>query len=50
MGTTRKALSNLALRDRVLLELDMTTALRPSELFALSVALFRWSRMQHERD
>lgn len=31
----RKALSNLNLRDRVLLELDMTNALRPSELFAL---------------
>jgi len=31
----RKALSRLNLRDRVLLELDMTNALRPSELFAL---------------
>jgi integrase len=31
----RKALSRLDLRDRVLLELDMTNALRPSELFAL---------------
>ena len=31
----RKALSQLELRDRVLLELDMTNALRPSELFAL---------------
>jgi integrase len=31
----RKALSGLSLRDRVLLELDMTNALRPSELFAL---------------
>jgi len=34
----RKALSRLDLRDRVLLELDMTNALRPSELFAL-----RWN-------
>jgi len=31
----RKALSGLRLRDRILLELDMTNALRPSELFAL---------------
>jgi integrase len=31
----RLVLSNLSLRDRVLLELDMTNALRPSELFAL---------------
>ena len=31
----RNALSHLALRDRLLLELDMTNALRPSELFAL---------------
>jgi len=31
----RNALSYLALRDRILLELDMTNALRPSELFAL---------------
>ena len=31
----RDALSRLELRDRVLLELDMTNALRPSELFAL---------------
>lgn len=31
----RKALCALPLRDRVLLELDMTNALRPSELFAL---------------
>ena len=31
----RNALSRLLLRDRVLLELDMTNALRPSELFAL---------------
>jgi integrase len=31
----RSALSRLALRDRILLELDMTNALRPSELFAL---------------
>jgi integrase len=31
----RAALSQLPLRDRILLELDMTNALRPSELFAL---------------
>lgn len=31
----RDALAQLALRDRILLELDMTNALRPSELFAL---------------
>jgi integrase len=31
----RKALSRLKLRDRALLELDMTNALRPGELFAL---------------
>jgi hypothetical protein len=29
------ALSHLGLRDRILLELHMTNALRPSELFAL---------------
>jgi integrase len=33
----RAALSSLSLRDRILLTLDMTNALRPSELFA-----FRW--------
>jgi len=38
----RLALSRLALRDRILLELDMTNALRPSELFA-----FRWKRFDH---
>jgi integrase len=31
----RNVLSQLSLRDRILLELDMTNALRPSELFAL---------------
>jgi integrase len=31
----RNALSHLSLRDRILLKLDMTNALRPSELFAL---------------
>jgi integrase len=31
----RNVLSHLTLRDRILLELDMTNALRPSELFAL---------------
>jgi integrase len=35
----RMALSKLELKDRILLELDMTNALRPSELFAL-----RWKR------
>jgi integrase len=38
----RLALSKLGLRDRILLELDMTNALRPSELFA-----FRWKRFDH---
>ena len=38
----REALSQLALRDRILLELDMTNALRPSELFAL-----RWKCFSH---
>ena len=38
----RLALSTLGLRDRLLLELDMTNALRPSELFA-----FRWKRFDH---
>src|ERR1700761_2344330 len=38
----RLALSELPLRDRILLELDMTNALRPSELFA-----FRWKRFDH---
>jgi integrase len=37
------ALSKLPLRDRILLELDMTNALRPSELFA-----FRWKRFVYE--
>jgi integrase len=31
----RKALSELNVRDRLLLELDMTNALRPGELFGL---------------
>lgn len=39
----RDALASLALRDRILLELDMTNALRPSELFAL-----RWSCFKYE--
>jgi integrase len=39
----RLALSKLSLRDRILLELDMTHALRPSELFA-----FRWRRFDYE--
>jgi integrase len=38
----RLALSELPLRDRILLELDMTNALRPSELFA-----FRWKRFDY---
>jgi integrase len=38
----RNALSTLTLRDRVLLELDMTNALRPEELFAL-----RWRCYSH---
>src|SRR5713226_636323 len=38
----REARSGLPLRDRILLELDMTNALRPSELFAL-----RWSCFNH---
>src|SRR5450631_1670706 len=44
----RDALSLLALRDRVLLELDMTNALRPSELFALRWKCFNYaeSKMQ----
>src|SRR6202000_1291446 len=37
------ALSKLDLRDRILLELDMTNALRPSELFA-----FRWKRFAYK--
>ena len=36
------ALSKLELRDRILLELDMTNALRPGELFAL-----RWQCFNH---
>jgi integrase len=39
----RLALSKLTLRDRILLELDMTNALRPSELFA-----FRWKRFDYQ--
>ena len=39
----RMALAKLKLRDRILLELDMTNALRPSELFA-----FRWKRFDYE--
>ena len=44
----RDALLHLALRDRVLLELDMTNALRPSELFALRWKCFNYaeSKMQ----
>lgn len=38
----RSALSKLRLRDRILLELDMTNALRPEELFAL-----RWTCFNH---
>lgn len=39
----RQVLAALPLRDRVLLELDMTNALRPSELFGL-----RWKRFNYE--
>lgn len=39
----RMALSKLKLRDRILLELDMTNALRPSELFA-----FQWKCFNYE--
>jgi integrase len=39
----RLALVELALQDRILLELDMTNALRPSELLA-----FRWKCFDHE--
>jgi integrase len=38
----RLALSKLSLRNRIVLELDMTNALRPSELFA-----FRWKQFDH---
>ena len=38
----RLALSKLLLRDRIILELDMTNALRPGELFAL-----RWKCFNH---
>ena len=38
------------LRDRVLLELDMTNALRPSELFALRWKSLQPGRIQHERE
>jgi len=38
----RGALSKLELKDRILLELDMTNALRPGELFAL-----RWQCLNH---
>jgi integrase len=39
----RRALSELDVRDRLLLELDVTNALRPSELFA-----FRWRRFDFQ--
>jgi integrase len=39
----RKVLSSVGLRDRVLLELGMTNALRPSELFAL-----KWRSFNHQ--
>ena len=42
-GQLKLALSKLDLRDRILLELDMTNALRPSELFA-----FRWKRFVYK--
>jgi len=39
----RSALAELDLRDRILMKLDMTNALRPSELFA-----FRWLCFEYE--
>lgn len=44
----RAALAQLPLRDRILLELDMTNALRPGELFALRWKCFNYAeaRMQ----
>ena len=44
----RDALARLTLRDRILLEFDMTNALRPSELFALRWKCFKYeeSRMK----
>ncbi|HEY3989495.1 MAG TPA: tyrosine-type recombinase/integrase, partial [Acidobacteriaceae bacterium] len=36
----RSALAKLGLRDRILLKLDMTNALRPSELFGLKWKCF----------
>lgn len=38
----RPALMELTLRDRILLELDMANALRPSELFALRWKCFEY--------
>lgn len=42
----RDALLHLALRDRVLLELEMTNALRPSELFALRWKCFNYAELK----
>src|SRR5437773_4438860 len=39
----RRVLKAVGLRDRVLVELDMTNALRPSELFGL-----RWKRFNYK--
>jgi integrase len=39
----RDVLANLTLKDRLILELDMTDALRPSELFGL-----RWRDFNHD--
>ena len=41
----RSALSKLSLRDRVLLEVDMTNALRPEELFALRWKCFNYDEL-----
>jgi len=43
-GTATDALSRLSLRDRILLELDMTNVLRPSELFALRWKCFNQAK------
>jgi integrase len=45
----RNALSRLSLRDRILLELEMTNALRPSELFALRWKCFDQAESKNVR-
>ena len=44
----RMALSELNVRDRLLLELDMTNALRPSELFGLKWKMLQPGGFHHE--